>query len=166
MGTGPYPYNYRIIDGHIHAGGHPLNPTNAFSNTDAQVLSILNYLKSKHVAVIIDFENTKRIQDRYQRLLNQAQIKRIHIPLNDTKLPNKKEWATILNAMKNPVYVHCRWGADRTGMVIGRYLVEEKHYLPKDAYDAVISGGTHAGVYGGLKKYYKNFRDFIYYGCN
>ncbi|MFA5880083.1 MAG: dual specificity protein phosphatase family protein, partial [Candidatus Margulisiibacteriota bacterium] len=145
------PYNYRVIDELIHAGGHPFNPANSFSNTDEQVLEILNYLKSQNILVVIDLENTKRIQARYQKLLDQAGIRRIHIPLNAVKVPTKKEWEEIKEAMKQPVYIHCAWGADRTGMVLARYLVENKGYTPDEAYNAVITGGTSAGPLGGFK---------------
>jgi len=151
-GKGPLPYNYRAIDGHIHAGGHPLNPRTQFDNTDEQVKSILNYLKSKGVKTIVDLENTSWIQVRYERLLDEAGMHRIHIPMNAVKTPNEKEWAKIKGAMKKPVYIHCKWGADRTGAVIARYLVEEKGYNGKEAWKAVITGGAHAGPLGGLKK--------------
>lgn len=152
-GTGPLPYNYRIIDDHIHAGGHPLNPRTVFMNTDKQVLSILNYLKSKGVKTVIDLENSFWIQARYEKLLKQAGIKRLHIPTNAAKTPNAAEWKLIKTALKKLVYIHCMWGADRTGSIIARYLFEEKGYAPKDAWKAVTTGGTHAGVLGGLKKH-------------
>jgi len=147
----PLPYNYRLVEDHIHAGGHPLGPTNNFKNSDKQVLAILNYLKSKEVTTIIDLENTRSIQKRYTKLLKQAGIKRIHIPMHESKVPSTKEWAIIKKAMAKPVYIHCKWGADRTGAVLGRYLVEIKGYEPKKAYAAVITKGSHAGPLGGLK---------------
>jgi len=165
-GTGPLPYNYRQIDTNFYAGGHPINPANSFGNTDEQVLSILSYLKSKGVSTIIDLENTGSIQARYQRLLDQAGMTRIHIPLSSLKVPNAAEWATIKTALAGPVYVHCKWGADRTGMVIARYLVEEKGFTPDEAYAAVITGGRYAGPLGGFKKYIFNLelKNFIYDG--
>lgn len=165
-GAGPLPYNYRVIDGHIHAGGHPLGPSSSFANTDEQVMAILDHLKSKNVLTVIDLENTGRIQARYQSLLDRAGIKRIHIPLNSFKVPNWKEWSQIRSAMRGPVYIHCKWGADRTGMVVARYLIEEEGCTPDAAYRAVITGGTHAGVLGGFKKLPTNLllKYFIYNG--
>lgn len=151
-GSGPLPYGYRVIDGHIHAGGHPLNPANKFGNTDQQAMNILKYLKAQGVDTVIDLENSGKIQSRYQRLLDQAGLKRIHIPMHATKVPTKKEWQTIKTVLKGPVYLHCKWGADRTGVIIARYLVEEDNYTAWDAWQAVISGGSHAGPLGGLKK--------------
>jgi len=151
-GGGPLPYNYRVIDGMIHVGGHPLNPHMAFENSNRQALDILNYLKSKGVNTIIDLENTGRIQGRYSGLLETAGINRIRVPMHSNKVPTEEEWKKIKEAMEKPVYIHCKWGADRAGSIIARYLVEEKGYSPKNAWKAVISGGTHSGPIGGLKK--------------
>lgn len=168
-GSGPFPYNYRVIEGRIHAGGHPLNPSNDFGNTDEQALSILSYLKSQGVNMVIDLENTKKIQPRYEKLLKDSGIRRVHIPMNASKMPDKSQWDQIKETMSYPVYIHCKWGADRTGAVIAKYLVEEKGYSPESAFNAVISGGSHAGVMGGLKtseQYHDLIRFFWPNYCN
>lgn len=161
-GTGPLPYNYRVIDGHIHAGGHPLNP-NGFMNTDKQVLSILNYLKSKGVVWIIDLENTKGIQGIYAPLIEKAGMKRLHIPMSSSKVPTDAEWKKMKELMKGKVYIHCKWGADRTGAVIARYLIEEKGYSTRQSFNAIITGGSHAGALGGFKKNSYNRKPLLFF---
>lgn len=146
------PYNFRQIDTNIYAGGHPLGPENGLKNSDQQVQEILAGLKAKGVRQIIDLENTRSIQNRYEANLQKADLTRLHTPLSQLKVPTEKEWQMIRAVLQKPVYIHCKWGADRTGAVIGRYLVEEKGYNAQDAYAAVITGGKFAGPRGGLKQ--------------
>jgi hypothetical protein len=162
-GKGPLPYNYRVIDRTIHAGGHPLNPGTSFGNSDRQTLGILEYLKSQGVKTVIDLQNSQWIDKRYRKLLHRAGLDRVHIPMHAAKVPTEKEWARIKKLLQRPVYIHCKWGADRTGALIGRYLVEEKGYTSAEAYQAVITGGSHAGPIGGLKQghLYRNLARFI-----
>jgi hypothetical protein len=163
-GAGPLPYNYRVIDGHIHVGGHPLNPATNFKNSDEQATAILAYLRAQGVSVVVNLENTWSIYWRYKRLLRESGLECLPIPLNEQKTPTKAEWEEIKDAMNQPVYIHCKWGADRTGAIIARYLVEERGYTPEEAYKAVITGGTHAGPLGGLKqgKAYDNLVRFFW----
>ena len=90
-GTGPYPYNFHIIDDHVYAGGQPLNPATDFNNSDEQVLAILKYLKSLGVRSVVNLEDTKSIQNRYGKLLQKTELKQLHIPLSATHLPNRKD---------------------------------------------------------------------------
>lgn len=166
-GAGSCPYNFHVIDEHVYAGGQPLNPGNNFNNSDQQTLGTLKYLRSLGIRTVINLENTRSIQDRYKRLLQRAGLKQLHIPLSALHMPNRKEWEKIRMAMRQPVYVHCKWGADRTGAVVGRYLVEKYKFTPGQAYKNVISGGKYAGPLGGLKIgwAYKKLKDFIWFGA-
>jgi protein-tyrosine phosphatase len=161
QGKGPLPYNYRIIDQNIHAGGHPMRPTLVFyGNNDKQVLGILEYLKSNGVSAVINLDGNLLIHNRYKKLLAKAGIEEIFVPMHAAKVPTTSEWEKIKAAMEQDgvypadggVYIHCKWGADRSGSIVAKYLVEVKGYDPKQAWQAVISGGSHAGAMGGLKK--------------
>lgn len=155
QGFGPLPYNYRVIDGRVFAGGHPLNPENGLQNTDAQVLAILKYLKSKGVVTVIDLQNDRKTEERYVRLLNEAGLKRIHVPLSWLKAPSRDNWKKMSAAFSKPVYIHCKWGADRTGLIIAKYLIVFKGYTVKEALDAISTGGSHAGKIRGIDPSYR-----------
>jgi protein-tyrosine phosphatase len=154
-GSGPLPYNYRVIDGHIHAGGHPLGPVSDLKNPDKQVMSILKYLKSRGVVTVIDLQDDKSAEARYVSMLNKVGIKRLHVPLSWLKVPSQAQWTKIEEALNQPVYIHCKWGADRTGLVIAKYLIQNKGYTVKDALDAVSDNGSHSGAIRGINVEYR-----------
>ncbi len=155
QGLGPLPYNFRVIDGKIFAGGHPMGPANKLNNTDAQVLKILKYLKSEGVVTVIDLQNDRKTEDRYARLLNKAGLKRVHIPMTWLKAPTEDNWKKMSSAFSKPVYIHCLWGVDRTGLIIAKYLIDFKGYTVKEALAAVSTGGSHAGKIRGIDPYYR-----------
>lgn len=75
-----------------------------------------------------------------QMILNNFSIEQISKPLNSFEGvtdAEKKSIEDVLNIFsdpaKQPVYVHCAHGADRTGLVIALYMVTHEHMSPKEA---------------------------------
>ena len=60
----------------------------------------------------------------------------------------------LINAPK-PILVHCRYGADRTGLVIAMYRIIIENWSKEQALDELQNGGFH------FHKSYKNIPEFI-----
>jgi protein tyrosine/serine phosphatase len=52
------------------------------------------------------------------------------------------------------IYVHCKHGQDRTGLVMGIDRVENMHWAPKDAHDEMVRIGFHT-AFAGLEEYFE-----------
>lgn len=49
--------------------------------------------------------------------------------------PRPEQWAVIKQAMRDKqVYVHCKWGADRTGAVVAKYRQEVQGWEARQAF--------------------------------
>ena len=55
----------------------------------------------------------------------------------------------------HPIYVHCKHGQDRTGLVIGLERVEDEGWTPADAHDEMLKLGFHT-YFLGLDEYFEN----------
>lgn len=61
----------------------------------------------------------------------------VSVGLSGIFLPTKKQMSDILalleDASRGPVFVHCRRGADRTGVVIACYRIAHDHWTTEQA---------------------------------
>jgi protein tyrosine/serine phosphatase len=53
------------------------------------------------------------------------------------------------------IYVHCKHGQDRTGLVMGLERVIDVGWQPKDAHDEMVRIGFHTAFLG-LQEYFEN----------
>jgi protein-tyrosine phosphatase len=153
-GSGKYPYNFRVIDNKLFAGGNLFNPV-TLSNSAERVKKYLMLLKVIGAKNIIAL-NVPATQNRELKMVKQLcaelGLNFYACRMNSETVPDDKQTVTLMRLIDEGAYVHCNWGCDRTGAVIAKYLVLKKGYSGEEAFKAVISKGSHSGSLGGLKQ--------------
>ena len=82
--------------------------------------------------------------------------------MNAEELPTPEQTDYLMKAIASGSYVHCMWGCDRTGAIIGKYL-RGKGYSGQQAFDAIVNKGSHAGKLGGFKRKSGNKNLLLYF---
>jgi len=106
--------NFHQVNETLFRGGQPT----------AQGLASLAKLGVK---TIIDLRMSARIDDWEKRKVAAFGMQYVHLPLYGKETPNRadiaKAFAILLDSARWPVFVHCREGKDRTGMIVGCYRI-------------------------------------------
>ncbi|HEY9070113.1 MAG TPA: hypothetical protein VIV61_07630, partial [Candidatus Ozemobacteraceae bacterium] len=153
-GDGPRPYNFRVIDDHLFAGGTLFHPVTG-ANPDALVRRYLRELKGMGAKTVITLHvpsGRDRQLERLRRLCREEGLAWLPCRMTAEQVPDASQTARLLGAIDGGAYVHCQWGCDRTGAVIAKYLRERHGWSGIDAWKAVIANGSHAGPIGGFKQ--------------
>lgn len=68
----------------------------------------------------------------------------------------------ITNKSRQPIFVHCHGGKDRTGLVFGAYRIKYEHWGIEDAYKEMLGYGYNENYYNlnrSLRKWYDNLQE-------
>ncbi|HEY8079831.1 MAG TPA: tyrosine-protein phosphatase [Labilithrix sp.] len=154
---GSPPSNFVSVRPGLYRGGHP----------DAENL---DYLKSLGVKRILDLEVGDFIEafpwEISEEMDNASQrdLKEIRYPMSAFEPAVSDRFDKDMNEIiallatataDDPIYVHCKHGQDRTGLVIGLERVFDEKWAPKDAHDEMVKIGFHTG-FAGLEEYFEN----------
>jgi peptidoglycan hydrolase-like protein with peptidoglycan-binding domain len=103
-----------------------------------QSIEFFQYLKIKHgIQNIINLKS----EGGQRQYVEGAKLHYETIPLGSSS-PSESEWVTIKALLnKGNTLVHCRHGADRTGLVVARWKVERGDLNTRDAYKEALSYG-------------------------
>jgi protein tyrosine/serine phosphatase len=89
----------------------------------------------------------------------------IAIPLSGFFAPSDRDidqiLALLVEAAKQPVLVHCKYGEDRTGLVIGLHRVFHEDWSPRDAYQEMNDLGFHPTLFF-LDAYYRKRTGLVF----
>jgi len=125
--------------------------------------SDLQTLKEFGIKVVIDLIGDGRnIEEK--GLIEKLGMKYVSIPIDSSAPPSEKQVDDFLKIVKNeenlPVFVHCREGKDRTGIMTAIYAIEVLGQSFEKAYSDVLKYGH--DFYGSFKQdkflesYYSN----------
>jgi Dual specificity phosphatase, catalytic domain len=116
---------YWVIPGRLLAGEYPGDPD------DSQARQRLERLSGAGIDSFIDLTEEGELPP--YRLLLPKHTQYLRSPIVDTRVPNNvAQTQQLLDAIRaalageRRVYVHCRAGIGRTGLVIGCFLAEEE----------------------------------------
>lgn len=147
--------NFRQVSETLYRGGHP----------DA---AGMQYLASIGVRTIVDLEVADFIEATPSVIRSEladaaaAGIDVVRAPMSafepalSTRFDRQMDevLATLADPDRGPIYVHCRHGQDRTGLVIGLERVKNEGWAPADAYAEMLEIGFHPGFLG-LNHYFE-----------
>jgi protein tyrosine phosphatase (PTP) superfamily phosphohydrolase (DUF442 family) len=117
--------NFQQIDGGVLRGSQPGDKN-------------LKILADCGVKTIIDLRQPGKLVDHESVEAKKLGLEYVHIPLG-FRSPDQATMTRILSLVndkqKQPVFVHCRQGADRTGMTVGMYRVLHDNWDFRRTYD-------------------------------
>ena len=131
----------------IYRGGRP---------TDADLKSIESQYK---IHSVVDLEDDTKVVDSEQTGADAIGLSFLPTPMNPYSKPTDNEINGVLAELQNtsnfPLFIHCHYGEDRTGLLIGLYRVEVQGWAADKAYQEMLANGFHPALKG-LDAYFRN----------
>jgi len=94
-------------------------------------------LKKLGVGIVVNFRDEPSEQTREQRTAEALGMRYVGIGWNARKEPTDAQVAEFLHLVRaNPqskIFVHCHWGADRSGVMVATYRIAEEHWTAEQA---------------------------------
>jgi protein tyrosine/serine phosphatase len=85
----------------------------------------------------------------------------LNIPVVGWSLPSDTQVAQFLNLFREPagprVFVHCRYGDDRTGVMVATYRIAQLHWTADQAVHEMHFFGFHYYLYPNMASYVREF---------
>jgi tyrosine-protein phosphatase SIW14 len=139
--------NFHQVNEHVYRGGQPAPET--WPN-----------LAKLGVKTVIDLRRDDEHSTVAEaRAVTAAGMNYINVPMNGVVAPTNEQIAKVIALLNSnePVFVHCKRGADRTGAVIACYRISHDHWQHEQALQEAKSLGM-GWAQMGLKHYIMAFR--------
>lgn len=119
-------------------------------------------LKKMGVDIVVDLRLSKKGGEK--RNVTKAGMSYVSIPWH-CLFPKDKDFAKFLLLLREnqnkKVFVHCRYGDDRTGMMIAAYRMAVQNWTPKEAREEMDKFGFHRVLCTSLVGYEEHFPEHL-----
>jgi tyrosine-protein phosphatase SIW14 len=125
--------NFQKVDDHVYRGAQP-------TPRGFQDLAQLG------IKTVVDLRDTgEHSQADEQKIVTGLGMRYVSIPMHGMSTPNSDQVAQVLalfnDTSSGPVFVHCKRGADRTGMAVAVYRISHDGWENKKALNEAKSNG-------------------------
>ncbi len=122
-------------------------------------------LKDLGVQIVVNFRETEKAEKEERRRVEALGMKYVEIPWSGFDHPDNGQVAEFLDVLKqNPkkkVFVHCRRGAERTGVMVAAYRMVFDGWTPEQALNEMEEFKFRGLFFRHLKKYIRTFPEEI-----
>ncbi len=124
--------NFYQVDEHVYRGAQPT--TEGFK-----------YLAKIGVKTILDLREDDERSSAEAQVVTSLGMQYVNVPMTGLTPPTETEITNILALLEDDtagaVFVHCKFGADRTGAVIAAYRIDHDHWDNSRALKEAMSCG-------------------------
>ena len=139
---------FKEVHPHLYRGGQPTERAD------------YRELKAMGIRTILNLRETPFDVAVEQKIAHELDLNFFHIPTSSILAPPKRDMKLALEIINNPqyqpVFLHCRHGKDRTGMVVGLYRVYFDKWTAERGYEEMVDHGF-GQYYLGLSGFYWTF---------
>jgi tyrosine-protein phosphatase SIW14 len=123
-------------------------------------------LKKLGITTIVDLRGEDREQYEWERKEAQSRGMRfVHLPVSGWAPPSDEQVAQFLALFRDDprqkVFVHCRFGDDRTGVFVATYRMAVDEWSPEKAIDEMYFFGFNGFWHPSMKKFIRDFPNHL-----
>jgi tyrosine-protein phosphatase SIW14 len=126
----------------------------------------LQQLKKLGITTIIDLRGEDAHKVDWERKRAEALgIRFIHLPVSGWSTPSNEQVAQFFSIFrgntKERVFVHCRFGEDRTGLFIASYRIAFDHWSPDQALNEMLAFGFNRMWHPSMASYLRSLPQLL-----
>lgn len=141
---------FRQITESFYCGGQP---------SDAS----MELLRELGIKTIVSFRNDKKIIKEEREIAESLGLNYISMPWSSYDMPKQEYVDRFLNLVTDdsysPVFVHCKKGKDRTGVMLACYRIREEGWSTEKALRELKKNGSSPLTHGHLRLFVADFAE-------